>query len=122
MKSETKKLVAGLLINSVLIISFYFVMAANVEFAYLHYVYLLLGAGLGLAYVIYNRGFVGRNLKPEDMPADMPLEDKHRFIEDCALRLKKSRWMLTVIIPIVLTFAIDIILLYTLPTLEGLFG
>lgn len=116
MKSNAKKLLLMLLINSAVIISLYFFIAANVEFPYLHYIYLLAGGALGIYYVIYNRGFIGKNLTPEDMPNDMSAADKQRFIEDCALRMKKSAWMLTVIVPIVLTFAIDVILLYLLPS------
>ena len=96
-------------------------MAANVEFPYLHYIYLAAGGGLGIYYVIYNRGFIGKNLTPDALPADMPLAEKQRFIDDCTHRMKKSRWMLTVIIPIVITFAVDVIMLYFIPTLEGAF-
>ena len=119
LKSDAKKLLLQLLINSALIISLYFVMAANVEFPYLHYVYLLAGGVLGIYYVIYNRGFIGKNLTPDSLPADMSPADKQKFIADCTMRMKKSRWMLTVIIPIILTFAIDIILLLFIPSLGG---
>ena len=119
MKPDAKKLLLQLLVNSTLIIAIYFLVANNVEFPYLHYIYLLAGAGLGIYYVIYNRGFIGRNLTPDAMPEDMPFAEKQRFIDDCALRMKKSRWMLTVIIPIILTFAIDMILLYLLPAMQG---
>ena len=122
MKPDAKKLLLQLLVNSTLIIAVYFLVANNVEFPYLHYIYLLAGAGLGIYYVIYNRGFIGRNLTPDAMPEDMPLAEKQQFINDCALRMKKSRWMLTVIIPIILTFAIDMILLYFLPAMQGGMG
>lgn len=119
MKPDAKKLLFQLLVNSALIIAFYFVMVTYVNFPYLHYVYLLAGGGLGIAYVIYNRGFIGKNLTPDALPADMSPAEKQAFIEDCAGRMKKSRWMLTVIIPIILTFAIDVILLLFVPALEG---
>ena len=119
LKSDAKKLLLQLLVNSALIIGFYFLMATYVEFPYLHYIYLLAGGGLGIYYVIYNRGFIGKNLTPDALPTDMSTAEKQKFIEDCMARMKKSRWMLTVIIPIILTFAIDIVLLLFIPTLEG---
>ena len=94
-------------------------MVNYVSFPYLHYVYLLAGGALGIYYVIYNRGFIGKNLTPDALPADMTVAEKKRFIEDCTTRMKKSRWMLTVILPILLTIAIDVILLLFIPTLEG---
>ena len=108
-----------MIINSTLIIAFYFLMVTYVTFPYMHYIYLLAGGVLGIYYVIYNRGFIGKNLTPDSLPADMSPADKQKFIEDCVMRMKKSRWMLTVIIPIILTFAIDIILLLFIPSLGG---
>ena len=94
-------------------------MVTYVKFPYMHYLYLLAGGALGIYYVVYNRGFIGKNLTPDALPADMTAADKQKFIEDCMQRMKKSRWMLTIIIPIIITIAIDVILLLFLPTIEG---
>ena len=122
LKPEAKKLLILLLVNSLILIPLYFLLAEVIEFAYTHYIYLLAVAVLGLYYVIYNRGFIGKNVTPENLPGTMSSLEKQRFIDDCAERLKKSRWALTLIIPILLTFVADIAFLYLLPRLEVLLG
>ena len=122
MKPEAKKLSILLLVNSLILIPLYFLLAEVVEFAYTHYIYLLAVAVLGLYYVIYNRGFIGKNVTPENLPGTMSTLEKQRFIDDCAERLKKSRWALTLIIPILLTFIADIAFLFLLPRLEVFLG
>lgn len=120
MKPDAKKLLIQLVVNSLIIVPLYFVIAMNVQFPYLHYVYLLAGAALALYYVIYNRGFVGKNATPESLPDSMSAAEKQEFLEDCRLRQKKSRWVLTFLIPIVLTFLADAAILYLVPSLEAI--
>lgn len=120
MKPDAKKLLIQLVINSLIIVPLYFVIATNVQFPYLHYIYLLAGAALALYYVIYNRGFVGRNATPQSLPNSMSPAEKQAFLEDCRLRQKKSRWVLTFLIPIVLTFLADAAILYLVPSLEAI--
>lgn len=122
MKPDAKKLFILLLINSFILIPLYFLLAEVIEFPYTHYIYLLAVAVLGLYYLIYNRGFIGKNVTPESLPGTMSTLEKQRFIEDCADRLKRSRWALTFIIPILLTFVADIAFLFLLPRLEVMFG
>lgn len=111
-----------LLVNSAILIPLYFLLAEVAQFYYTHYVYLLAGAVLGLYYVIYNRGFIGKNATPDTLPGTMSSLEKQRFIDDCAERLQKSRWALTLIIPILLAFAADIVFLYLFPQLEAMFS
>ena len=66
-------------------------------------------------------GFVGKNLKPEHLPDTMALEEKQKFIDDCAARLHRSRWMITIIFPIILAFCLDMMYIFLLPMLEGIF-
>lgn len=119
MKPDAKKLLIQLAVNSLIIVPLYFVIATNVQFPYLHYIYLLAGAALALYYVIYNRGFVGKNATPESLPDSMSTAEKQAFLEDCRLRQKNSRWILTFLIPIVLTFLADAAILYIVPSLEA---
>lgn len=118
MKPDVKKLLAQLVLHSALIIPLYFVLAAKLHFPYLHVIYLLAGVALGIAYVIYNRGFVAKNAKPEELPDSMTAEEKCAFLEDGIRRERNSRWMLTLIIPIILTFLFDAAILYLFPSLE----
>ncbi len=118
MKPDVKKLLTQLVLHSALIIPLYFVLAAKLHFPYLHVIYLLAGAALGIIYVIYNRGFVAKNAKPEELPDRMSAEEKRAFREDGIRRARNSRWMLTLIIPIILTFLFDAAILYLFPSLE----
>jgi hypothetical protein len=110
-----------LLINSVALIAIYFLLTVHYKLIFIPFVYLGAGAVLGLAYVIYNRGFVGRNATPDMLPDDMPLEKKKAFLEDCRVRLHKSRWMLTVILPIAFAIGADLMYLFLWPMLQGAF-
>ena len=117
MKPETKKLMLCLLANTVLMIALYFAIPALTRFPYMPQVYLVAGAGLGIYYVIYNKGLTGRGVTPEMLPGTMTREEKEAWIEDSRLRLRKSRWVLTLVLPIALTLAVDIVLMFLLPML-----
>ncbi len=79
-------------------------------------------AGVCFAYVIYNRGFTRKNLKPEDLPNTWSYEQKTEFIEDGKRRLERSKWVLTVIIPLIVIYAYEIIDIFILPTVAELIG
>ncbi len=118
MKPENKWLALLLVGNSILFSVAYFVLAAYFP---IYIVYLAVGTVMTLIFVIYNRGFVGKGLTPDRMSNTMSPEEKQKFIDDCAARLHRSRWMITIIFPIVLAFALDMMYLFLLPMLEGLF-
>ncbi len=121
MKPENKKMLFYLLINSVVLISLYFLLTEHFQLAFIPYVYLAAGAILGFAYVIYNRGFVGKNATPDMLPDDMPPQSKQAFLEDCRQRLHKSRWMITVLLPIVFAIGADLMYLFLFPQIKEFF-
>ena len=118
MKPENTWLLLLLVGNSILFSVAYFALATIFP---IYIVYLAVGVILTLIFVIYNRGFVGKNLTPDQMGGEMSLEEKQKFIDDCAARLHRSRWMITIIFPIVLAFCLDMMYLFLLPMLEGIF-
>ena len=118
MKPENQWLLLLLIGNSILFSVAYFALATIFP---IYIVYLAVGAVMTLVFVIYNRGFVGTNLKPDRMSDAMSLEEKQKFIDDCTARAHRSRWMITVIFPIVLAFALDMMYLFLLPMVEGMF-
>lgn len=118
---EKQKLMLHLLLNSVILITLYFVISEKLKFSYIMFVYLAAGAALGLYYVIYNRGFVGKNATPDMLPDTMTLAEKQAFLQDCRNRLQRSRWVLTILIPIILTFFADVVFLFLLPQLKEIF-
>ena len=78
--------------------------------------YTVLLLGFSLAYLIYNRLFLRYGVTPEQLPDTMTAEEKEAYIADGKRRLNKSKWMLTVIIPLLFTFLIDAIELFIIDT------
>ena len=76
--------------------------------------YMALLLGFVLAYLIYNRFLYRKSLTIEDLPDTMSYDEKCAFIEDGKTRLEKSKWMMLVILPLVVTFLIDAVDLFIL--------
>lgn len=121
MKTNAKKRMLYLLINTVLMLVIYFAVPPLLHFFYMPHVYVVLGIGLLLYYLIYNRGFVARGITAEDLPDTMTAQEKRDYLESARVRFEKSRWVLTVLLPIIFTFIADVIYLFVFPMLEGLF-
>lgn len=77
-------------------------------------VYSLVLLGFGLAYLIYNRFFYKKGITKDQLPDSMTPEQKDAFIKDGELRLERSRWMLLIILPLLITFLIDALDLFVL--------
>ena len=122
MKPESKKLMIRLLVNSAVLIALYFAIPTLTHFSYMPLIYLLAGAGFGIYYVIYNRGFSGKGITLDQLPDTMTLAEKQKFIDDSRERMQKSRWVLTILLPIILTFLADMIYLFIFPYFESLFA
>ncbi|MBQ8441636.1 MAG: hypothetical protein IJX19_13315 [Clostridia bacterium] len=112
--AEKKVLMARLLANCVAMLIIYFVVAIRFQFGYIFHIYVALGVVLGLSYVIYNKGFSAKDVTPDMLPDTMSQAEKQAFIEDGKLRLRKSRWMLTLLLPIILTIACDMFYLFVI--------
>ena len=115
---EKKRLAKYLALNTVMMVVLYFVLQ-KAGFP-IHYVYVGLGAVLGLGYVIYNRGFVGKDATPEMLPDTMSYEEKMDFIEQSKQRMKKSQWVLTLLIPIIVALMLDMLYLFVWSQLEAM--
>lgn len=81
--------------------------------------YMVLLLGFVLAYLIYNRFFYRRGVAPEQLPHEWSETEKHAFLEDGTRRMERSRWMLTIIFPLVVTFFIDAVDLFIIDTFLG---
>ena len=117
-----KKHLVMLIVNCVVIIGLYrLFMNAAFEFTVQKVVVLtyMIGASvLILAYVIYNRGFSGRGVTAEMLPDTMTEKEKDDYIADTAERGKKSKWMMTFIVPLLLALLIDLLDMYVLKNLS----
>lgn len=118
--SRKKKLALLLLLNTAVFVPLYFLLPVF-GFSYPHYLYFGIGAALVLWYVVYNRGFVYRNLTPDQIFVGKTIEENRAFLEKMNARYEKSRLVFTFFIPILFAFLIDFVSLFLLPILEGWF-
>ena len=113
---EKKILAKYLALNTVMMVVLYF-LVQRIGFP-IHYVYVGLGVILGLFYVIYNRGFAGKDATPDMLPDTMSYEEKLEFIEQSKQRMRKTQWVLTLLLPIIVALMLDMLYLFLWPQLE----
>ena len=116
-QTEAQRLMILLLINTAFSMILYFTISEKLHFNAILFIYLGIGVVLGVGYLIYNRGFVGKNATPDMLPDTMTIEEKQHFLEDCKARLRNSRWVLVFLIPILITVMADVIYLFYLQEL-----
>ena len=112
-----------LVINSILLIVVYFG-AMGIEQPIISTVvtvaYWVIFAAFLVAYIVYNRAFTRKNITVNMLPDTMTYDEKEEYVADGKRRLEKSKWMLSVIIPLLVTIALDAIYLFTWPTVQSL--
>ncbi len=118
---EAKKTAMLLLMNTMLALLIYFGCIA-LGFSAIFFVFITLAAVLLLVYVIYNQGFVLRGATPEMLDESLPVEERQAMIDKAAVRYSSSRWMMTVIIPLIVAVLADAIYIYFLADLIRLIG
>ena len=112
---KTRQLAISVVINSVILrFVYYGAMALNVPIISMivTWGYMLVFGGFLVAYVAYNRAFTRREITPDMLPDDWPLEKKQEYINSGKIRMEKSRWMLSVIIPFLVTFMAEALYLF----------
>lgn len=112
----------SLVVLSVIVFCIYRLLLNYYYFEFALIAYMVIGAGFVFAYIIYNRGFSRRGVTRDMLPAEWSEEKKDSFIESGARRLKRSRWMLVIILAFLFTFMMEIIELWFVPTVKGWFG
>ncbi len=122
---DTLKRTAILLLNTVILTVIYFG-TMGLGQPILSFIvtggYWLSFAGFTIAYIMYNRGFGQRNITKEMLPDSWDEAKKTEFVEAAEKRYISSRWMLSVIIPIMIPIALDAIYLFTWPLVQNLFN
>ncbi len=93
--------------NTIALLALYFVVL-YLGFWQICIVYTVLAAILTLGYVIYNRGFVYKNATPAMLPDTLSNEQKAGRLADAKARDQRSRWLLTLIFPLVLSVLLDL--------------
>ena len=108
-----------LALNTVLFFGFYRVLLAIGEltqetfYAFLSMIlYMALLLGFTVAYLVYNHFLTRHGITPEDLPDTMSMAEKEAYIAEGKRRRDNSKWMLTIIIPLLFTFLIDAVDLF----------
>lgn len=101
-----------LIVNTAVLAALYFTLPAILHFAYLPAIYLAVGGIFALWFVIYNKGFTHRRVKPENLPEGLTKEEAEAWNAEGERLFRRSRWMLTIIIPILLVFFADLLYLF----------
>ena len=116
------RLLTVLVGNTVIIFAIYRLALQTKMFPWVLGIYLAAAALLTVAYVVYNRGFSRRGVTADMLPDTMSAQEKCEFIADGERRLKKSKWMLTILFPLLVTFGFDIIELFVVDYLKAILG
>ena len=74
--------------------------------------YMLVFGGFLIAYIAYNRAFTRKEITVDMLPDDWSEQKKQDYINDGKMRMEKSRWMLSVIIPFLVTFMAEALYLF----------
>ena len=111
---ENKPYVLSTLLNTVLIYGLYVVLLNVIpeHSTVILTVYLSALGVVSFGYVFYNRGFTRKNLTVEMLPPTWSEEEKTAYIEDGKRRMKRSKWCITLIFPLVFTFFMDLFYLF----------
>ena len=116
-KQKNKKYMLLLVANTLVLMSLYMYLVKTPYMMIVLWVYLALTIGFSAAYIIYNRGLPRKEITRDMLPDSMTNSEKDEFIADAIFRMEKSKWMLTVIFPLIMTFCLDLFVLYILEPL-----
>lgn len=74
--------------------------------------YFVAFAAMLITYLAYNRCFVNKDVTVDMLPPEWSEEKKRDFVEGNRRRAEKSRWMVSVIIPFVVVFMVEVLYLF----------
>lgn len=119
---EAVVLLVSLVLVSAAVCATYRFLLGKLYFELVLYSYLAIETLAIVAYVVYNRGFSRKGVTYDMLPIEWSDEKKKEFIEDGKRRLRKSRWLLVIIVAFLFTFALDVIELVVFPFIFDLIG
>lgn len=108
-----------LVLTTVVSMGIYFFLTSTPLWKVAVLAYIIIASVLIIAYFIINRAFTGSGVTYEMLPDTMTHKEKEEYLADVADRERRSRPMLMVIFPIILTLLVD---LFRLFVLDGFFG
>lgn len=108
-----------LVLTTVVSMGIYFFLTSTPLWKVAVLAYIVIASVLIIAYFIINRAFTGSGVTYEMLPDTMTHKEKEEYLADVADRERRSRPMLMVIFPIIVTLLVD---LFRLFVLDGFFG
>ena len=118
---RAKRTMLLLIANTMLSIVLYFACAFS-GFPAIMFVYIGAAAALLVAYLIYNEGFSLRGVTPEMLPDTLSEQQKRDKLDRAKARYEASRWMMTLIIPLIFAVIVDALYLFFIQDLLLLLG
>ena len=119
--NRNKKYLLPLILNTVIFYAVYAVLCNTPACQAVMWIYFAALVSFSTVYVVYNRGFAFKKPSVEMLSDTMTADEKQSFIDDINTRAARSKWMITIIFPLVMTFMIDIVILFMLePFMESL--
>lgn len=114
------KLLLILLFNTVIIFTIYRV-GVYFEFKPMLWIYFGATLALSLGYIIYNRGLSRRNITHDMLPESWSAVQKQQFLDEDKKWKDKSKWMLTLLFPFIITFMFEVIDLFFIDYIKNIF-
>lgn len=118
-KAVNWKRVLTLALTTVVAMGIYFFLSSTPLWKVAIIAYIVIASVLIIAYFIVNRAFTGSGVTYEMLPDTMTRKEKEEYLADVADRERRSRPMLMVIFPVIVTLLVD---LFRLFVLDGFFG
>lgn len=108
-----------LVLSTIVAMGIYFYLSSTSLWKIAVIAYVAIASVLIIAYFIVNRAFTGSGVTYEMLPDTMTHKEKEEYLADVADRERRSRPMLMVIFPVIITLLVD---LFRLFVLDGLIG
>lgn len=112
---ESKKKIALIVLVNFIVFFVLYLVGVRINAYVTFIIYTVLFGVTVLGYIIYNRGFTRKNVTLDMLPEEWPPEKKTEFIEDGKRRIEKSKWVLTIMLPMVAIYAYELIDIYIMP-------
>jgi len=108
-----------LVLSTVIAMGIYFYLSSTALWKVAVIAYVAIASVLIVAYFIINRAFTGSGVTYEMLPDTMTQKEKEEYLADVADRERRSRPMLMVIFPVIITLLVDLFRLFVLDGLVG---
>ena len=112
---ESKKKIALIVLVNFIVFFTLYLVGVRINAYVTFIIYTVLFGVTVIGYIIYNRGFTRKNVTLDMLPEEWPPEKKTEFIEDGKRRIEKSKWVLTIMLPMVAIYAYELIDIYVMP-------